>query len=151
MQEGSQLLLLVIFVYLNLLFSGFKMGAERSVQTGHMGYALVNLVGKFSFVAIDWKGLDEHQWLLWIEEEDAVITRYFSSKSGKFALFELHPCLMDWHDGRNEMGMRLPFFSGSQIIERVVSEAASKLPMFLFLSFYCHRHFFLLSSEPSGK
>ena len=56
-----------------------------------------------------WKGLDERQWLLWIEEEDAVITCYFSSKSGKFALFERHPCLMDWHDGRNEMGTRHSF------------------------------------------
>mmetsp|Transcript_21596 Transcript_21596/g.39646 ORF Transcript_21596/g.39646 Transcript_21596/m.39646 type:complete len:84 (-) Transcript_21596:721-972(-) len=42
---------------------------------------------------------------------------YFSSKSGRFAQSERHPCWMDWHDGRNEMVVRLPFFSrGSQLI-----------------------------------
>ena len=95
MQEASQLLLLVIVFYLNLLSSGFKTGGERCDQTGHMGYALVELVGQFSFVAVDWKGLEERQWLIWTEEENAVITCYFSSKSDKFALFERHPCLMD--------------------------------------------------------
>ena len=57
MQEASQLLLLVIVFHLYLLFSGFETGAERSVQTDGLGYALVELVGKFSFVAADWRGL----------------------------------------------------------------------------------------------
>ena len=54
---------------------------------------------------------------------------------------------MDWHDGRNEMGTRLPFYSGSQIIslrEGIIERG------FLF-SFFCHHFLFLLSSEPSGE
>ena len=50
-------------------------------------------MGKFSFVAVDWKGLEERQYLLWIEEEDAVMMGHFSSKSGKFARFE-RPCIL---------------------------------------------------------
>ena len=46
-----------------------------------LGHALVELVGNFLFVATAWRGLEERRLLLWIEEEDAVITCYFSSKS----------------------------------------------------------------------
>ena len=49
------------FFNFHLLFSGFQTGAERSVQTAHVGYALVELLGKFSSVAADWRGLDERR------------------------------------------------------------------------------------------
>ena len=62
------------------------MGVERANLDdgpGGLGYALVELVGKFSFVAAAWRGLEERQWLLWTEEEDAVMMGHFSSKSGR--------------------------------------------------------------------
>ena len=72
------------------------MGVERANlddSTDGLGHALVELVGKFSFVAADWRGLEERQWLLWIEEDDTVIMSYFLSKSGRFARFE-RPCIL---------------------------------------------------------
>jgi len=59
-----------------------------SVHTGDtgyaagLGYALVEIVGKFSFVAAAWSGLEERRWLIWIEENVAVMMGYLSSKSG---------------------------------------------------------------------
>ena len=72
------------------------MGVERANLDdgpGGLGYALVELVGKFLFVAAAWRGLEERQWLLWTEEEDAVMMGHFSSKSGRFARFE-RPCIL---------------------------------------------------------
>ena len=59
-----------------------------SVQTGDtgyaagLGYALVEIVSNFLFVAAAWSGLEERQWLIWIEENDAVMMDHLSSKSG---------------------------------------------------------------------
>ena len=50
--------------------------------TDGLGYALVELVGKCSFIADDWKGLGG----CWQEEDNAVIMSYFSWKLERFAI-----------------------------------------------------------------
>ena len=44
-----------LFFYLYLLLSGFKKGAGRSVKTDGLGYALVEHLGKISFVSAAWR------------------------------------------------------------------------------------------------